>query len=295
MPRLATDGERLTKPLEVQILRSAVPDGRPSPAPAENLDIWKSIAPADVEKQIHGGRLALTLDLAAIERGTPRPLTFRFGVRTLTRGFRRRPSVSAISNLVEIPVLEPPEPPQGLQAVTTERAIELTWAAPSRMASAYRVYRSSTVRPDSFLLIGEAHGPHYSDNAFEFGRTYFYKVTAAVKEGSTVATSEDSQVVEITPRDVFPPAAPQGLTALYTAAAVELIWQASSEPDLGGYNVYRREEGGREAKLNTEPLETPIFRDAAVTGGRKYFYRVTAQDATGNEGTASEEVAAEAR
>jgi hypothetical protein len=266
VPRLATDGERLTKPLEVQILRAMVPEGRPSPPPTENLDIWRSLDPAEVERRISGERLALTLDLAANELAAPRPLTFRFAVRTLTRGFRRRPTVSDISNVVEIPLLAAPDPVQGLQARATEGAIELTWAAPAQSTSAFRVYRSPTGDAHSFTLIGETAAPRYSDPAFQFGQKYFYKVISTITQGSTVATSEDSQVVEITPRDTFAPAAPRGLTALYTADAVELIWQASSEPDLGGYKVAAR---------------------------KKYLYRVTAQDLSGNESPASEVASAE--
>ena len=49
----------------------------------------------------------------------------------------------------------------------------------------------------------------------------------------------------VTPRDVFPPAAPVGLEAAIVpatpqgAAYVELSWAISPEPDLAGYRVYR--------------------------------------------------------
>jgi hypothetical protein len=293
IPRLATDGERLTKPLEVQILRATVPTGGPSPSPLEDLRPWQSLASADVKRQTRGTTLALTVNLTADESRAPRQSALVFGVRTLTRGFRRRPVESEISNVVQLPLLEIPSTVQGVQVVTTEKAIELRWMAPAQEPSAYRVYRSSTGKPGSFVLIAESARTQYNDAEFAFGRTYFYKVTAIVKEGTAVAASEDSRVVEIIPRDTFPPAPPQGLTALYTTHAVELIWHANTEPDLGGYNVYRREEGAAEIKLNSPPLETPVFRDESVAAGRKYIYRVTALDLTHNESPPSEEVPAE--
>ena len=237
--------------------------------------------------------MALTIDLTGDEVRTQRPSVFLFGVRTMTRGFRHRAMESELSNLVQIPLLEVPATVPSVQAATTEKAIVLSWTGPAPKASAYRVYRSSTGKAASFVLLAETARTQYSDPDFEFGRTYFYKVTAIVREGSTVAASEDSQVVEIIPRDIFPPAPPQGLTAVYTSDAVELIWHASTAPDLGGYNVYRQEQGAAETKLNSEPLETPIFRDSSVRAGKSYHYRVTAQDLAGNESASSSEAPAE--
>jgi predicted phage tail protein len=41
------------------------------------------------------------------------------------------------------------------------------------------------------------------------------------------------------PIDNTPPAAPQGLTVVQGAATPALQWQANTEPDLVGYQVYR--------------------------------------------------------
>ena len=102
-------------------------------------------------------------------------------------------------------------------------------------------------------------------------------------------------MAQITPRDVYPPPVPAGLSAVYTGQSVELIWTADVEADLAGYNVYRREEGGPFQKINKEPLITPIFRDSSAQAERSYFYRVTAVDLTGNESAPSEEFGIETR
>ena len=45
----------------------------------------------------------------------------------------------------------------------------------------------------------------------------------------------------VTPRDQFPPAAPQGLAVVPTAGQISLIWDANTEKDLAGYLVLRGE------------------------------------------------------
>ena len=60
--------------------------------------------------------------------------------------------------------------------------------------------------------------------------------------------SADSNLLQVTPKDIFPPAAPQGLQVMYvpadgeTPAHIELSWSINGEPDLSGYNVYRGDE-----------------------------------------------------
>jgi fibronectin type 3 domain-containing protein len=85
------------------------------------------------------------------------------------------------------------------------------------------------------------------------------------------------------------------MSALYAAGAVELIWTANTEPDLGGYNVYRREEEGPWQKVNPEIQRTPLWRDATVAPGREYSYRVTVLDLAGNESAPSAEIVVETR
>jgi fibronectin type 3 domain-containing protein len=116
------------------------------------------------------------------------------------------------------------------------------------------------------------------------------------KEGGSIAESEGSQPYEVIARDVFPPASPTGLTALYTAGAVELVWTANSEKDLAGYYVYRREAGEQPVKLNKdELLRTPILRDYDARPGHVYYYHVTAVDLSNNESQPSEEVEVDTR
>ena len=67
------------------------------------------------------------------------------------------------------------------------------------------------------------------------------------------------------------------------AADITLAWDANSEPDLAGYNVYRREAQEPARRMNEGLLRTPLLRDSTVEPGRSYTYWVTAVDLTGNE------------
>jgi fibronectin type 3 domain-containing protein len=106
--------------------------------------------------------------------------------------------------------------------------------------------------------------------------------------------SPDSNFATITPKDVFPPPAPQNLVVAFVLAAdgapayLDLSWSSSAATDIAGYNVYRSDEPSRPgARLNSELLLTPAFRDMNVLPGRTYFYTVTAVDRSGNESPAS--------
>ena len=106
--------------------------------------------------------------------------------------------------------------------------------------------------------------------------------------------SSDSNLVALTPRDTFPPAAPQELIVVFVpaqgdaAAHLELSWAISPETDIAGYNVYRSEqEGTQGSRVNTDQLLTPAFRDMNTQSGHRYFYTVTAVDRAGNESPAS--------
>lgn len=301
LPVLATDGQRLTKPLEVQVFRTVTPPGRDNPNTPTWASPWLTLPAEDLTRHTEGKKVVFPIALSAEE--SQQGSTFVFAVRALTRGFRRRPVESGFSNVIQATVLDVPQPVKDLQVQAAEHALELSWSLPARTLSdqpvsgpvAYRVFRSRTGKPGSFQLLGESSTASYRDAAFEFERTLFYKVATVSREAGRLAQSEDSAVVEITPRDVFPPAAPQDLSVIYTADAVELIWAANTEPDLASYNVYRREEAGAAQRVNPEPLRTPIFRDTSVKAEHKYAYYVTALDLTNNESVPSEEIPVETR
>jgi len=300
LPQQARDGERLTKPLEIEILRGHLPPGsRPPTSPP--LALWTRLQPEQWTRYTNDRRVIYPARPSEEEFKNWQAEDSIVAIRTLTRGFRRRPLQSEISNLVRLRLLDVSGPIDHMESKTTEKAIELGWWPPAKTLdglevknlAGYHVFRSPTGKPGSFQLVGDSKEPRYLDRDFEFGSAYSYEVRALFKADGTIAESEGSQPYEVIPRDTFPPARPTELTALYTAAAVELVWTANSEKDLAGYYVYRRENSEQPKKLNKELLRTPILRDASVQPGHIYFYQVTAVDLSNNESQPCEEISVE--
>jgi len=298
-PAQAVDGERLTKPVEVQIFRSVTTAGQKSKDTLAEEKPWVSLLPAELSRYASHQKIVYGALLSEQEFNQWQGATFKFALRALTRGFRHRPVESELSNVVETTLLDVSGPVQNLVIKTTEKALELSWVPPSRSLgdrplqahTGYRIFRSRTGKPDSFELLGETNSAAYDDRDFLFDRTYYYKVRTVFSQNGHVGESEDSQAVGITPHDIFPPAAPTGLTAVFAAGVVELVWSANTEPDLAGYNVYRHEKDSSPQRLNTELQRTPIYHDSSVEPGHNYLYRVTAADLANNESSPSEEVA----
>lgn len=109
--------------------------------------------------------------------------------------------------------------------------------------------------------------------------------------------SASSAPVDITLRDVFPPAAPTGLSAApFREAghfAVDLVWNPVEDPELAGYTVMRQAIDltgaplGPVQKLNATPATLPAFHDTSADAATRYRYTVTAVDRKGNESAAA--------
>jgi hypothetical protein len=221
-------------------------------------------------KQRRGGKLAFSAQLSEEDLHDPGRSTLILAVRTLTRGFRRRAIESELSNIVAVRLLRVPAPVSGLQARVTEHAIEVSWTSPETEVTSYRIYRKGADASAGFLLRGEARGAAWQDTEFQFGKTYSYRVTALVKEGSSVAESEDSQAIEITPKDTFPPAAPKELTALLPVS----VWSLSGPPTRSRTSADTISIGGKpQARFTSSTpncsalpfIETPPSLKARVT------------------------------
>jgi fibronectin type 3 domain-containing protein len=106
--------------------------------------------------------------------------------------------------------------------------------------------------------------------------------------------SDDSVPAIVTPRDTFPPAAPQNLVVAEIpgdngAVSVDLSWSINLENDLAGYRIYRSEQQREHGRsLQAELLLSPAYRDLSVQANHRYWYVVTAVDRAGNESAPSE-------
>ena len=291
MPVLATDGEGLNKPVTIDIFRAVAPGGQQPPRPDTSGAPWRSLLPKEIPAHLHAGKVNYPIELSPQEFHQHQGSVLLFAVVTFTRGFRGRRRRSNPSNVVNTALLDVTQPVSNLEARTSQTALRLTWGKPTETlaglqpahVSGYRVYQSSTGKPDSFQLLGTAASNQFEDTNFQFGRQYFFRVSAVTTLNGVTAESEPSAPLGVMPRDVFPPPVPTGLTAVNAAGAVDLLWNATSAPDLAGYNVYRSTDGGPFERINKQLAPTPIFHDPTVAAGNRYQYAVTAVDLTGNE------------
>lgn len=195
-----------------------------------------------------------------------------------------------------IELVEAPPAPADLQLEVAEGEVRLEWAAAPEGEGLYNVYRgpSDAPRPpEQPLNPAPVSEPPYVDTTFRYGETYRYFVRAVAAAGLPMRESADGPARDVTPLDVFPPAAPTGLAVAVEGRVLRLYWFPNDEPDLGGYRIYRREEpeaGGGEDDALPPPLGEPpqvigevpltetVYGDTTAVPGVRYYYAVTAID-----------------
>ncbi len=182
------------------------------------------------------------------------------------------------SNAFQLPVGPPLPPPADIRAVTVPEAVRLTW---SNAAPHFWIFRAVSDAP--MAMVAESEKAEYIDTSVEYGTSYKYFIQAIE---TPLRQSELSVAVNITPRDTFPPAAPNGLAGVPGINSIELVWERSEESDFLGYHVYRSTDGGVFERV-ADSIPAPTYSDRAVEIGKKYSYSVTAIDITGNESARS--------
>ncbi|MDA7803698.1 T9SS type A sorting domain-containing protein [Crocinitomix sp.] len=71
-------------------------------------------------------------------------------------------------------------------------------------------------------------------------------------------------------------AAPSDVLVERDVEIANLSWSASIDPDIDGYNVYRRTESGLWSKVNSDIITETSFTDMTVPGAGDYIYLVKA-------------------
>ena len=208
---------------------------------------------------------------------------------------------------VRVP-LAPTLPPPELHAQVTPEGPLLLWTGQLHAHEApeighfFRVYRRLE-GTNTDTVLGEVRLRDQPDVAmpdrnFDWEKTYIYRlavVSTVTRSNQVIAEVEgdDSPPLKVFVHDVFPPAVPGGLQAVYSGLEqqrfIDLTWAPNTESDLSGYNVYRYAGGSAPAKINSELVKTPAFRDASVVPGMTYYYSVSAVDLRRNESKRSEE------
>ncbi len=215
---------------------------------------------------------------------------------------------AGLSNQVKVPAAPALPPPADFQAQVTAEGVVLSWkqvpppSLTEGLRHLYRVYRRKE-GASADALAGEIplENPpalQLIDLSFEWEQTYSYRATvvtliAQAGKPDLQVEGDDTPTLTVFAHDVFPPAVPSGLQAVFSgvgqAPFVDLVWAPDTEPDLAGYNIFRHQDGGQPGKINSDLVKTPDYRDTNVQSGKTYFYSVSAVDVRGNESARSDE------
>jgi len=216
---------------------------------------------------------------------------------------------AGLSTPVAVPLIATPATPTSLQLKVIQQGVSISWTQnwpPQNKTGlgaqfVYRIMRRQEGSNQQPLMVKQVTAGNEAtmviDSGIDWEKTYTYWVTPVTlwqnNQQKGEVEGDDSQPVTIQTHDVFPPAVPTGLQAVFSQTGqksfIDLTWIPNSDSDLAGYNVYRRTEGGQPTKINTDLVKTPAFRDANVEPGMKYFYSVSAVDLRNNESAPSQE------
>jgi hypothetical protein len=310
MPGRGILGEKLKDVPTFEVLRGGLkPDGTVN---AKSFRVVDTVPGTLVANYLQQGKVQFRDPIAPDDARKLSGQTLVYEVRTRATAKK----TSDPSNDARVVFYAVPPPIDSLTAEVTPRGILLKWSPPKSAPGSdkpanvteYHVYRGEldpaaasvgtakdlTTWKSPLVQIASVTSPEYLDSGFDYGKTYAYVVRSLIVVQGSPIESGDSVPAIVTPKDTFPPEAPQGLVATVIPGqapgsfAVELSWSINVEADMAGYRVYRSEtEGSRGQLLSTELLPTPTYRDASVGPDRRYWYTVTAVDRAGNESTDS--------
>ena len=306
VPAANDDGSVPVDIASMRVFAVTMPEGRPAPTAQDLLGGDLLVATIDVRQpQADGG----VTTGGAPDAGPPPPepgATIVWEDTTTARetsaapmvryyavaGMSRRNRIGVASDVVAVPLAPIDGAPSNLSASFTETAIKLDWLGVTEGAR-YRVYEVKDDEPAVALTPAPVAGTTFevplaapgAEPRAAFGVERCFSVRAARASAGASIESAAAGPVCVTPRDVFPPAAPANLTAVASEGALSLIWDAVDAPDLAGYLVLRGDAPGETLApldelrpLFATPITETTYRDTTAEAGRRYVYAVVAVD-----------------
>lgn len=186
--------------------------------------------------------------------------------------------------------------PENLSTVVNQEAIILKWEKPETNVDGstpvnilgYNIYKKEADdTPAKKINSSPVSDTQYEDNFFEFEKKYIYFVrTLSIGSEGEPVESINSAEVEITPKDTFPPSAPESITIAASPNSISLFFAANPEKDILGYKIYRSTDNSIPLEnwelLTKEPINTNTFVDRNFQSGIRYFYYLKAIDRYNN-------------
>jgi fibronectin type 3 domain-containing protein len=198
---------------------------------------------------------------------------------------------------------DPPIAPTRVSVRSGDKALEISWEFSPRLLngkemvdfSGFNIYRRGEGERFGFFPLNPEpfKENRFQDALLENGKRYYYEVRAVRNFRGTLIEGPSSAVASGIPEKRTPPSPPTGLVAAIQKEGIALRWDPNPEPDIAGYNLYRREKGENVLiKINPQLITENYFLDREADPNKSYFYRLKAVDTSParNESEFSKEV-----
>ena len=223
-------------------------------------------------------------------------------------GVSSRGRMGEPSNLVDVPLVTPPLPPEAATVTYFAAGVSVAWEQPptfrlpvqaelrlpptlesrpvlaGQQRSMYVVWDlAASDDPDVEQPEQLARPPglatQYFDSNVVFTDTRCYAVSVLDRVGEFEVLGDTSPATCVVLTDTFQPLPPRGVIAVADTGGITLVWDDNTEADLAGYLVLRRTAADETLQtLTVEPLVGTTYQDTDVIAGERYFYQVQAVD-----------------
>ncbi len=112
---------------------------------------------------------------------------------------------------------------------------------------------------------------------------YYWSVQAIDGSYAGSAFASEQPIFFGDPNDKTPPAPPENLQVVSDVRQVHLTWQLSPDADVARQYIYRDTQPAPTTLLTNVLPDAQTYTDSAVEDGVTYYYRISAEDASGNE------------
>ena len=206
------------------------------------------------------------------DTGRAAATTYYYRVTALNTGGESVPS-----NTASATTLGAPAAPSNLTATAVSSTqINLSWTDNSSDEDGFKIYRATDGVNFAFYATVGANVTSRSNTNLTAGTPYYYRVLAYNAGG----TSDYSNTASATTFSV--PAAPSNLTATAVSSSrIDLSWTDNSS-DETGFRIYRSTNGVNFTWYYSAAQNATTYSDTGRAGATTYYYRVTAQNSTGN-------------
>jgi len=281
LPKKNVDGSRLEDLWGFKVFRQSRPL-TPYPCP-ECPSKFQTVAEIDMEylrgARVEGGSILWQDTSVKVQT------EYRYHVRAYN--FYKSPSPE--SNQVRIFWDDPPAAPAMVEVLSGDRSLTVSWEFSLRLLSGkemedlvgFNIYRRNAGEHfGNYPLNAEpVRENKYWDGMLVNGRHYEYVVRAVRNFRGTLIEGPSSIMGSGVPEKRTPPLVPTGLVAVIQKDGVALRWEENPEPDIAGYDLYRREKDGDVfVKINPQLITENYYLDQNADPYKSYLYRLKAVD-----------------